>query len=859
MAKNIIEPAGIIFKFCLEKSPNNLAAQLGQASFNFLSGNFRSALQGFQGILKQNPQFNEIRSAIGYCFQRLGYREMAMKAFTRVLQIDPQNEAANLALGFLHLSAAESLQTGLLQMKKVFELNRSNAVAQIHLANHFFFKKDLQKAKTLAEGALSHAPSDKIKAEAYFILAKISHVSGNFSEALGNYQLASKLAPEFLPGLYGLGQCFLARGDLDGAAMMFEKILEAEPSCPEAIRLMTLIYSSKVAQAPTGNSAENRSDSLKKALGYLSRALSHFPKDSLILQCAAVLYESVDPQKAVEFHMAAKAEESENFAILNNFVVLKQKIGKSHPEADQNLFKKAQELTNDKTHSLYLKFNEARLLEDSKDSLEKAEEIYKEILKKNPNFLLAHLRLGCISFQRGQYAEAADHFKDVLGADEQNLDAWNCVAATHLKQKAFTPARKSFERVLQKIDKNDPYALVALGNIYIELARQDKAHKHFDEYHKRAGEFYNRALSVDKGNFYAAQGIGLIFADRAMPGEAREVFTQVRAASESIDSTLNQAHSLIELGKYASAATLYSSVIENVKDSGVSSTKMVSFLLYLCRARYLLALDSADFKAADLAIEDARKALEVLPRDEPLKFNLALLLQARATAIRNSQQSEALELLDSAIESVKEAEAILSELKNSESTSKMDSKLISARLATCSQIVKGIQERALQTEKSVKDQTDRLEQLRLQREAQALKESEAQAFKEEQERLRSAEIERSRKELALKMKETEERIKAAAGSYKTKKEETGTDESDNEESSSLKKPAARRSKKRVKTEDENLSGTENDELDELDGITKNRRRRNANKTSSAPLLSKEFISSSSEEDEYDEKAPMDTD
>ena len=845
LAKNMIEPAGLIFKFILEKSPGNLLAQLGQACFNFLSGNFRSALQGFQTILRSHPEFNEIRAAIGYCFQRLGFKEMAQKAFQRVLSLDPQNEAALLAIGFLQLDSSKSpqdLQNGLLQMKNVFELNRSNAVAQIHLANHFFFKKEFSKAKTLSEGALNHAPSDKIKAEAYFILAKISHVNGNFSDALGNYQLATKLAPDFLPALFGLGQCFLARGDMDGAIMLFEKVLESEPNCPEVLRLLVLINASKIAKMPESEASEL----IKKTLNYLNRALKVFPDDLLLLKCAAVFLESSDPEKSVKFYTASNAEESDNFAVLNNFVVLKQSLKLSNEAVDPALLRRSQSLASDTLMRTFVKFNEARLLEEFEGLISRAEEIYKEIILDNPSFPLAHLRLGAICFTRSQYAEAADHFKDVLGADEQNRDAWNCVAATHLKQKAFTPARKSFERVLQNIDKNDPYALVSLGNIYIELARQDKSSKHSDEYHRRAGDFYGKALSLDRGNLYAAQGIGLIFADRGLSAEAREIFTQVRASAalkaSDQDSTLNLAHSLTELGKYPAAVTLYASVIEAPDYAALSAAKRVSLLLYLCRARYLLALEAADFGAADLAIEDTHKALGLLPSDDPLKFNLGLLLQARAQAIRDSKNdSITRDLLNSAIQSVKEAGAIFSnEFKN------FDQKLILSRVSMCPGLIKGIQERAELNDKSVKDQTDRLDQLKLQREAQALKDAEEQVLKGEKERLRLAEIEKNRRELAQKMKETDEKVKAASYQQRSSTQKK-TGDSDSESDA---EPEASKRKKRVKT----ASDTEKDE-DELDGITGAGRRRGkrSNSTATGPLLSKEFISSDEEEDE---KAPM---
>lgn len=840
LAKNSIEPAGLIFKFCLEKSPNNLAALLGQACFFFFSGNFRGALAHFQLILRSNPQFNEIRAAIGFCFARLGFKDMAFKAFTRVLQVDPENEAAMLALGFFQLDKESQLQAGLLQMKNVFQLNRANAVAQIHLANHFFFKKDPVKAKSLAEGALHHATSDKIKAEAYFILAKISHVAGNFSEALNNYQLASKLAPEFLPALYGLGQCFLARGDLDGAGMMFERILEAEPSCPEVLRLLSFINCSKLAKMPLDDDSKPiRSELVEKITALLPRALALFPEDLLLLHCAAVIYESIDMKKSLEFYKAARCENSENFAVLNNFAVLQKR-----PE----LMEKAQSLCSaDKNMKLYLKFNYACLLEDtSEGDNDAATAIYKEILGEEGNFGLAHLRLGLGCFRRGQLAEAADHFKDALGGEEPNSDAWNCLAAINLKQKAFGPARKSFERVLQSIDKNDPYALVALGNIYVELARQDKQHVRSDDYHKRAGEFYSKALNLDKGNFFAAQGLGLIFADRGMASEAREVFTQVRSSQSSPEAqaTLNQAHALVEMGKYAAAISLYSQVIDA---SGHTGGKQVSLLLYRCRAQYLLALEAFDFAAADAAIADARQALQLLPGDEPLKFNLGLLLQARAIAVSKAADCGPTHY-DSALESVKEAEGIFESLKNKE---KMDQKLLAARLSLCPVLVKEIKTRAESNEKALKDQVDRLELLKLQRQAQAEKESQLQAQKEALERQRLAEIEQNRKELAAKMRETEEKVRAASLRSQRQSENEDQDSASEIEDGEPKKRRAKRVKKATEKSD-----VEDSNDDQLDGISKGRRRGKA-KTSSAPLLSKEFISSSDEDEEFDEKAPMD--
>lgn len=487
LAKKSIDLASRQFKFCLEKVSDNVPAQLGQAIVYFFNGNYRSALGSFQGLLKACPQFNELRLAIGFCFHNIGQVEMATKAFTRVLEIDPENESALIALGFIQLGRQDdpkSLQNGLIRMKEAYEKNRTSSLPAIHLANHFFFKKDMSKARALAETALIYAGNDQARAEAHFIIAKIAHISGNFIEAFVNYQASAKFSPSFLPALFGLGQCFLARNDFDNAVMIFEKVLENDSECKEAVRLLSMLYVAQLSKADPSA----RSGLLSKAQQLLPKALNAFPDDIILLQSAASVSESTDASKAVEHYeklMKLNPTTSENFAVLNNLTVLRQSLGTIEgglaalEKAKDNLAK--DNSTQSSQLESFIQFNTARLLEDE-GKHDDAEAIYRSLLVSTQASALSYLRLGIINFNRGQLAEAADYFKDVMGSDPLNRDAWNCLAATQFAQKAFTPARKAFERVLQDIDKHDAYALVSLGNIYFELARSDKARKHVSHF-----------------------------------------------------------------------------------------------------------------------------------------------------------------------------------------------------------------------------------------------------------------------------------------------------------------------------------------------------------------------------------------
>lgn len=274
----------------------------------------------------------------------------------------------------------------------------------------------------------------------------------------------------------------MARHDLHNACMMFEKVLEIQKDCPEAMRILALIHMTTLSKSE--ESDPQRLAAIEKAKKLLPNALKLFPNDCTLIQCAAVLFENSDPSKSAEYYQSLlniNQSASENFAILNNFAVLKSSLGQisdGSSQIDQALARlQASSSALVGQISPFLKFNRARLLEDE-GKLAEAEAIYRSLLNDPYTSTLSNLRLGSMHFARGQYAEAADCFKDVMGSNSDNKDAWNCLAATYFRQKAYNPARKAFERVLQDMDKHDPYALVSLGNIYIELVRNDKSKKH---------------------------------------------------------------------------------------------------------------------------------------------------------------------------------------------------------------------------------------------------------------------------------------------------------------------------------------------------------------------------------------------
>ncbi len=356
-------------------------------------------------------------------------------------------------------------------------------------------------------------------------------------------------------------------------------------------------------------------------------------------------------------------------------------------------------------------------------------------------------------------------------------------------------------------------------------------------------------MSVDKGNAYAAQGLGIIFAERGALSDAKSAFTQVRSALEEsksvrgeqelVDATLNLAHVLTELGQPAAAVSLYESVIALKRQyvRSESPGKFVSLLLYLCRARYLLAVASGDWTVLDAAIETVKEACTLLPNDLPILFNKALLFQQRAAVI-HSKATHNVDI-EEGKENVSEAERIYSDL---EAANWDQVKLLKTQLLQCREIYAGLAKFAEENEKTLKDQTERLEQLKLHREVQLREAEELKRQQEACERQKAAEIEIARRELALRMQETEEKIRSVSSTVSKHREST----SKRSRSKSKRKPTDSEDEDE---EDEASSSSENEinqSEEDLDGITKSRRRGVSSKVESA--LSKEFVSSGTDEE-----------
>ena len=59
--------------------------------------------------------------------------------------------------------------------------------------------------------------------------------------------------------------------------------------------------------------------------------------------------------------------------------------------------------------------------------------------------------------------------KICIAISQDHPDAWSLIGNLHLAKQEWGPGQKKFERILQRpMTKDDPYSLIALGNVWLQ-------------------------------------------------------------------------------------------------------------------------------------------------------------------------------------------------------------------------------------------------------------------------------------------------------------------------------------------------------------------------------------------------------
>jgi RNA polymerase-associated protein CTR9 len=489
-------------------------------------------------------------------------------------------------------------------------------------------RKDYDKMFTLAGNAFHSTKIPEIRSESCYLMGRGCHAQGKYKDAYSYYFNAGRLWPKFVLPWFGLAQMYYERKEFTKAASYLEKANKAYPENVEILSLLGDVY------GKLGKKDE--------AVVLLRRVVELEPGNvEALIGTAELLHASPERKDqiiAISSYMAAEkvmnnASERVPMEVYVNLGVLQQRVGKTVDAI--KCFKKAltqlgddssadEESKSEEADALVeeasvpkpseanvtILYNMARVYEEM-GNRDRAKKMYDAILAVFPRYTDCLLRLGCMLRDRGQETEAIKVFDKVLEVDPTCAEACLLQGNIHLKKREWVFAQKKYEKVMGMPGlKNDPYAFLSMGNIFMSnLGEKNRYTKNMS----LSEVYYKKTLASHPHNIYAANGLGIMIAEKGNFELAKQIFSQVREASPDMpDAWINLAHIFVAEERYQEAIQLYTVCLTKCYQG-----QDLEVLLYLAKAYY----ESKDFPSC---ISTLSRGLHMYPNDLRLWYNTGL-------------------------------------------------------------------------------------------------------------------------------------------------------------------------------------------------------------------------------------------
>ena len=560
-----------------------------------------------------------------------------------------------------------------------FKLDGMHALTCATFGSYFLLRKTWGNVERLARRAIEHTDVNAIASDGWYLLGRKEHYEGDMAKAAEHYSKADQARggdeKGYLPAKFGAAQLKTLLQDFDGAKFRLEKIVEKSKSV-EAMTLLGILHAEDVfASQQAAGSREDKSVEAKRAIGMLEqvRVAWKDPKrrvlpDQAVLLNLARLYEAEQPEKALaclqqveQMELGEISEEDlpeevgdadeERRArrellspqLLNNigcFHFHAEKYSEAREDFQTALNAcvkqgdRAQEEGNSDidTDALVstISYNLARTYEaESID--DEAQKVYQGLLERHPEYIDARTRLAYISL-KADATEGAEAIQQLIESEPANLEVRSLYGWYINRYKKRTLAlnedaeQRHYKQTLQSYDKHDLYSLTGMGNLHLVVAREmprdtDHHKERRSKTYMRAVEFFDKVLTLDPRNAFAAQGMGIaVVEEKRDSAAAIQIFSKVRESVKDASVHVNLGHVFAEVKQYSRAVENYELAL--AKQRGGKEAQILACLgrVWLMRGRQEKRLE-----AYKTSLEFSKQALEVSPENVGFRFNVAFV------------------------------------------------------------------------------------------------------------------------------------------------------------------------------------------------------------------------------------------
>lgn len=588
-----------------------------------------------------------------------------------------------------------------------FKLDDMHALTCSTFGGYFLLRKTWANVERLARRAIEHTDVNAIASDGWYLLARKDHYEGDLAKAQEHYSKADQARGGdergYLPAKFGVAQLKTLMGDYDGAKFRLEKMVATNKSV-EAMTLLGILHAEDVFNNQASGSKEDKSAERKKAIALLEQvrvawkdAKRKIPPDSAVLLNLARLYEADQPDKAqaclLQVEQMELAEISEDDLpedyegdeaaiqkakqkilspqLLNNIGCFHFQAEK-YPQA-REYFQVALESSvsiGNKDSSVdvdslvsSISYNLARTYE-AEGIEDEAEKIYQSLLDRHPDYVDAKSRMAYLAL-RSNPGKGTEELKQLLDSDPSNLEVRAMYGWYLNRTKKRTlqlqedVEQRHFKHTLMTYDKHDIYSLTGMGNMHLTVAREsprdtDPHKERRTKTYMRAVEFFDKVLTLDPKNAFAAQGMGIAMIEEKKDTTAAiQIFSKVRESVKDASVHINLGHVFCDLKQFSRSIENYELALQKSKDKDAQ--------ILACLGRVWLMRGRAEKRIEHYkqSLDFSRQALEMSPESTNFKFNVAFVqIQIAQQMIQQPEANKTLEDveiaskdLDDAIES----------------------------------------------------------------------------------------------------------------------------------------------------------------------------------------------------------------
>ena len=579
-----------------------------------------------------------------------------------------------------------------------FKLDAMHALTCATFGSYFVLRRTWQNVERLARRAIEQTDVNAVASDGWYLLARKEHYEGDMGKAAEFYGKADQARggdeKGYLPAKFGAAQLKTLMQDFDGAKFRLEKILSSSSNAAsakslEAMTLLGILHAEDVFANQAAGTKEDKSTEQKKAIGLLEqvRVAWKDPKrkaspDAAVLLNLARLYETDSPDRALACLQQVEQMELDDIAedddrlpddigdeveerrvrrellnpqLLNNigcFHFQAEKFTQARDDFQMALnatVKMGDRDSNIDTDALVttISYNLARTYE-SEGLSDEAKKVYEGLLERHPEYIDANARLAYISLNADPSA-GAESIKQLMEINPSNLEVRSLYGWYMNKHKKRThqlnedQEQRHYKHTLQNFDKHDLYSLTGMGNLHLNVAREmrretDQDKERRSKTYMRAVEFFDKVLSIDPKNAFAAQGLGIAMVeDKRDTAAGIQIFSKVR---ESLKGMSGSVH--VNLGHVFAETRQWSRSIENyelglAKSLREREGKGADPQIMACLGRVWLMRGRQEKKldAYKTSLDFSKQALEQAEDNISFKFNVAFV-QIQLAQLLNS-------------------------------------------------------------------------------------------------------------------------------------------------------------------------------------------------------------------------------